>query len=443
MIKGFGANNKSADELKKITSNEHFLEFLRELGRCDENAQRQKIEEMNEIIEEMEEEEFKSVFTKKWFDEMDELIKEEKLSMRNVIFLLKQIGHCYELKNMWNRCFEKSLLYQRFEKMIINENEKIEDKDERLLVDLCECYASLRSYFPKELISIIVPCLLKVALRKEESKEVQNEVEMTLLALCHIEKCVEMNKELHMNEIKEIIKYHQEHHNLTQLAYQYAWEFLINRLFCDTSLEDVVVNELHFAREAARELEELTRCVDWKRKKEERRKETKEELAMTRWLNLLYRNFCYRPLMNKEYSGIIRSIALLFRASRDNYSKFGYSCIVIFEAMANSRGVKIEDMLKGGAIDAFLEEMHRPTLNDKMVYNCLEFFMNVSQRLKEKKKDEMEEAKRKAFKKEISEKMEEVGSEEIIASFHKRLDFLNRNFCHGLLLNISDYFVNV
>ncbi|KAH7829139.1 uncharacterized protein MONOS_10638 [Monocercomonoides exilis] len=417
MIKDFRAIDKSIDKFKKKSSNEHFSEFLRELGRCDENAQRQKILEMNEIIDEMEEEEFKSVFTKKWFNKMDEMIKEGEVKIENAFYLLEHLGYCIVLNDMWALGFGYSSLNKRFEKMIINENEKKEDKDEKLLADLCKSYGCISTFFSKELISIIVPCLLKDALNKEEKEESKKDVEIVLLALCHIGKCVILDNELFLKEIKDIILYHQEHNNMTHLAYQYAWEFLINRLFCNRYLEDAIMNELHFAREAAREVEELMKSVDWKRKKEEKGRETKEELAITRWINLLYRNFCCRLLMNEEYSGIIRSIARLFRASRDNYSKFGCSCIVIFEAMAKFRGVKIEDLLKGGANDAVLEEIQRPTLNDKMVYNCLEFFMNVSQRLKEKKKDEMEEAKRKAFKKEIFEKMEEEGYEEIIAMF--------------------------
>ncbi|KAH7819736.1 uncharacterized protein MONOS_17892 [Monocercomonoides exilis] len=258
--KDFRAIDKSIDEFKKKSSNEHFLEFLHELGHCDENAQRQKILEMNEIIKEMEEEEFKSVFTKEMFNKMDEMIKEGEVKIENAFYLLKHLGYCIFLKDMWALGFWYSSLNKRFEKMIINENEKKEDKNDRLLVDLCECYASFRSNFSKEWISIIVPCLLKAGLRKEESKEVQKDVEMALLALCNT-KYYFIEQELYLNEIKDIVKYHQEHHNLTQLAYQYAWEFLINRLLCDNSLEDVVVNELHFAREAARELEELTRSL--------------------------------------------------------------------------------------------------------------------------------------------------------------------------------------
>ncbi|KAH7826335.1 uncharacterized protein MONOS_17361 [Monocercomonoides exilis] len=110
---------------------------------------------------------------------------------------------------------------------------------------------------------------------------------MALLALCHIGKCFILDNELFLNEIKEIILYHQEHNNMTHLASQSAWEFLTDRLYRNISLEQIIMNELHFAREAARELEELTRCVEWKRKKEERGRETKEELAITRWIQAL------------------------------------------------------------------------------------------------------------------------------------------------------------
>ncbi|KAH7828412.1 uncharacterized protein MONOS_15190 [Monocercomonoides exilis] len=107
-----------------------------------------------------------------------------------------------------------------------------------------------------------VSCLLKVTLKKEEDEETQKEVEMALLALSCIYSHYEIEQKQYLNEIKEIIHYHQEHHNLTRLAYLYAWEFLILRLNTDKSLNEVIVNELHFIREARREIEDLSKCVD-------------------------------------------------------------------------------------------------------------------------------------------------------------------------------------
>ncbi|KAH7829778.1 uncharacterized protein MONOS_2040 [Monocercomonoides exilis] len=64
----------------------------------------------------------------------------------------------------------------------------------------------------------------------------------------------------------EIIRYHQEHHNLSRLTYQCTWEFLTFRLWVDYGLNGKVVNKLHFVREATRELEDLSKSVDWKKK---------------------------------------------------------------------------------------------------------------------------------------------------------------------------------
>ncbi|KAH7815548.1 uncharacterized protein MONOS_18318 [Monocercomonoides exilis] len=103
-----------------------------------------------------------------------------------------------------------------------------------------------------KLDSICVPCLLKVASKKEESEETQKEVEIALLALSNT-KYFGMKREMYLNKIKAIIEYHQEHHNLTRLAYQSTWQFLVARLECDKSLGDAIINALHFTREAARE----------------------------------------------------------------------------------------------------------------------------------------------------------------------------------------------
>ncbi|KAH7815285.1 uncharacterized protein MONOS_14068 [Monocercomonoides exilis] len=87
------------------------------------------------------------------------------------------------------------------------------------------------------------------------NEEVQKEVEMTLLALGNIWQWNKVNKEQYLIEIKSIIQHHQEHHNLTRIGYQSAWEFLIKRFSKEKMLEDVIEKELHFVREARRELE--------------------------------------------------------------------------------------------------------------------------------------------------------------------------------------------
>ncbi|KAH7829798.1 uncharacterized protein MONOS_3341 [Monocercomonoides exilis] len=139
--------------------------------------------------------------------------------------------------------------------MIIDENEKKKEVNEKILTDLCESYLLLNRWPSSEMDSIIVPCLLKVASKKDETEEAQKEVEIALLALGNIG----FWEKLYLNEITDIIKYHQEHQNLTRLAYQSAWGILIYGFTKVDSLEEVIVNELHFVREATRELEELTK----------------------------------------------------------------------------------------------------------------------------------------------------------------------------------------
>eukprot|EP00770_Monocercomonoides_exilis_P010562 MONOS_10509.1-p1 / transcript=MONOS_10509.1 / gene=MONOS_10509 / organism=Monocercomonoides_exilis_PA203 / gene_product=unspecified product / transcript_product=unspecified product / location=Mono_scaffold00480:47168-48067(+) / protein_length=249 / sequence_SO=supercontig / SO=protein_coding / is_pseudo=false len=213
---------------------------------------------MNEIVDGMNEEEFQTVFTEEQFNKILQMIEEKTLSLENAILLLKRIGYCKVLLDWRIYGFNSSLLRGRFEKMIDDEEEKNEEKNESLLIDLCECYLFLNYRFSSELISMCVPCLLKVALKKEENEVSQKEVEMALLALSNIE-CFFMEQKLYLNEIKEIIQYHQEYHNLTRLAYQTAWRFLVSRLWADNSLEEAIVIELRFAREAIKELEELSK----------------------------------------------------------------------------------------------------------------------------------------------------------------------------------------
>ncbi|KAH7827080.1 uncharacterized protein MONOS_17352 [Monocercomonoides exilis] len=131
---------QETDSTKKIT----YLLF--ELKQCGEKDQKQKIEEMNGII-----------------DEMD----------RNAIH--------------WT--FTKNLFLRNFFQLV--------------------CLA------------------LKATLNKQEDKKTQKEVEIALLSLSCLRKGNEIKKKKYLEKITEIIKCHQEHRNLTQLAYQSAWNLLI------------------------------------------------------------------------------------------------------------------------------------------------------------------------------------------------------------------------
>ncbi|KAH7817106.1 uncharacterized protein MONOS_12849 [Monocercomonoides exilis] len=287
-------------------------------------------------------------------------------------------------------------------------------------------------------------CLLKLALKKEESEETQKEVEMALLTLSRMGYCF-IERELYLKEIEDIMEYQQKHRNLTRLAYWSVWDFLIHRLLADNSLEEVIVNELHFGREAARELEELTRNVNWNRKKGEEmnKEEANEVLVIRRWIKTLKIYFFCCKLHNEEFIGLFCRIVQIYRAAKDNCRDISNLCMYPLRYAAKNRDVKVEDLLKGGAIDAILEEIQRQTLNEAIVNDCFQFLVNVSRKLKEKNKDEREEEERKALNRKVFEKMEEEGYEDVLTSFHEKFEFLKKKYFYDLSFNISDYFVYV
>ncbi|KAH7819267.1 uncharacterized protein MONOS_2876 [Monocercomonoides exilis] len=433
-------DDKHIDEIRNIPTREKFLKLLDDLENCNEDAQKQKIVEMNEIIDEMNEELFKSVFSKEMFDKIDEMIEEKKLTLENAVLLLKHIGYLKGLIKMWSNNFEDSKLIKRIEKMIAEEEKKKELKNEKLLVDICECYISLRSGFPPELLSICVPCLLKVALKKEESEETQKETEMALLALNRISAYRDVEQELYLNEIREIFKYHQEHHNLTRLSYQSVWEFLFCRLFYDGDLEDIILNELHLVREATRELEELSKCIDWK-KNEDKMKEMKDESVLGRWISTLNIYFRECQIRKKEHVVLIGCIVQMLRAAKDNHREICEKCIELLITVSYNTTVEIEDLLKSGAVDAFLGEIIRFDLIKSPVDDYLQFFENVCERLKNVNKKENEETKRKETKRKVFDRLEEEGYEDCIILFicciveeeYRNIFFVQR---------IEDYFVH-
>ncbi|KAH7827994.1 uncharacterized protein MONOS_17235 [Monocercomonoides exilis] len=235
-------NDISENELLTTARTKKFSKLFRELERCREDKQKRKIEELNRLIDEMNEIEFRSIFTEELFNKIHQMIEEKKMRMEIAIILIKHVGYCKALKRFSLFSFDNSLLRERMREMMIDENEKKKEINEKILTDLCECYLLLNRWFSSEMDSICVPCLLKETGKKEENEVIQKEVEMVLLALSCTYKYDNVSKELYLNEIKTIIEYHQEHHNLTRLAYQSAW------------------------REVAGELEDLLKCMDWKRK---------------------------------------------------------------------------------------------------------------------------------------------------------------------------------
>ncbi|KAH7819513.1 uncharacterized protein MONOS_13390 [Monocercomonoides exilis] len=347
-------------EMQGMNACQKFGELLSELENCDEDVQKQKVEEMIGAMDEMDREELNSVLTKELFNKINKMMEEGKISIGNSILLLKSVGYCKVLKYLYNTRFDESLLHERFEKMINDENEKKkEEKDEKLLADLCECFLLLHENISRELASMCLPCLLKAASKKEEDEETQKEVEIALLSLSTI-RYYRFDKELYLDEIKEIIEYHQEHHNLTRLAYQSAWQFLIRRILFTRSLEEVVMNELHFAREARRELEKLSKCVDGKRKEGDGGK----EIIIRRWIDVIDRHLTRYTLWNEELAGVIGSLVQLSRASRDNHPDTSKQCFFIFRRVAERVIVKIDSLLKSGVVGVVLEEMEQSTLND-------------------------------------------------------------------------------
>ncbi|KAH7829963.1 uncharacterized protein MONOS_18560 [Monocercomonoides exilis] len=170
----------------RISARAKFNKLFCELEHCIEEDQKQKVLEINGLMEGIDREEFKFIFTTRMFEEMDKMIEKKKLSMENTILLLKKAGYCKVLKHTFVLGFEDSFLGNRFTTTMIDENEKKKGKDEKQLTDCCECYLLLSNDYISSLLPICVLSLLNAALKKEENEEVQKEVEIALLALSNI-----------------------------------------------------------------------------------------------------------------------------------------------------------------------------------------------------------------------------------------------------------------
>ncbi|KAH7824826.1 uncharacterized protein MONOS_9586 [Monocercomonoides exilis] len=321
------------------------------------------------------------------------------------------------------------------------EEQKKEEENEKLLADLCECFLLLNSVASSKLLPIWVRRLLKVALNKEESEETQNEVELALLALSIMAPENEFEKELYLNDITEIIKHHQEHHNLTHLGYQSAWGFLITRFHRGYGLEPTVVDKLHFAREATKELEELMRRLNWKKNERELEKSV-EFNTIKRWMKSIsvYTGdiFCVRN--EEEHIGLTACVAKLYDAAKCNKNSIYGKCTWFFLLMSNSDmwiQEKTDVFAKSGAVERVLDCVCWETFEDNdSVGNCFYVFTSLCDRLESAEYRELDYAKWK-IKRKIFEKLEEGGYEDIVTSFIEVLptDDIFYNFSH----DIKDY----
>ncbi|KAH7827983.1 uncharacterized protein MONOS_18579 [Monocercomonoides exilis] len=414
-----------------------FFELFSNLKKSAKIMQLQKIQQINELTNKMNVDEFCSVFSTDLFNEIEQMIKRMKLPKENAVVLLKNMGYYKTINRLDGDEFVCLPLVRSFDLMVFNENDKIEDKNEKLLVDLCECYMFINKRYPTGMLLVCVPCLLKAALNKEENEEAQKEVEMALLALRNVYLWDDLKKEIYLNEIKEIVQYHQEHHNLTHLAYQSAWEFLINRLFFDRKLEEVIVNELHLIQESTRELDKLMEYVDWKEKR--KGKGGEEDKVIISWLAVLDIYFSSCKIRNDEYVKLFNSISRIFQTANTNHLEICNRCIILFRSVAKSRAVEVDELLKSKVIDVMLEEIARLDALNFLIERYLSFFKELIDRLKSKMEC-MEEAKRKETVRKVVGKMEEEGYEDCIIGLSQCM-IVGEFDDFYLIDNLDDYFV--
>ncbi|KAH7814997.1 uncharacterized protein MONOS_18365 [Monocercomonoides exilis] len=422
---------------KQIARPEKFSKMFIKNYHCSSVVQNLQIEGLDSLIDEMDREELNSIMTEDFFDELNELIERKTLSIENAFLLLKQIGYCNVMKELWSNVFCYSLLRERFEKMIVDEEDKRLLKNEKLLIDLCECYLAFCFFLaPTEVLRICVPYLLKVALSKEESEEKQKEVEIALLALSNLNEKMNVERELWQEEAIEIIKYHQKHRNLTHLAYQSAWMFLINRLNEERGFIDSFLSKLNFVSEATRELEELRRCVDWK-KKAKRGKEKKELVIIKRWCKTLRAYFEKGGMREKEYVGLSECVVRLYRASKSNYKKISNESANLFYIMVKAENVGMDDLLYGGVVDLVLKETLQTTLENYSAERRLMFFLRLQRRLNGISDEANKGEKLFVTKRKILDRLEEEGYEDAIFGFYGILFYTK---CIYLSTNLADFF---
>ncbi|KAH7816624.1 uncharacterized protein MONOS_18207 [Monocercomonoides exilis] len=407
--------------IEKMPLTNKFWKTFLELEDCITTVQEQKIEELNELVNSMNEKELKYIYVKELFWRVDRMIREEKMTLENAILLLKQVGYWKVLKIKDVKNHTGRHLRERLKHMIYEE-EKKEEKNEKKLIDLCECFQLIsdKNWAANQnslLISIFITCLLKVALKKEINEETQKEVELALLALGDIDANTKANKEQYLDEITEIIEYHQEHHNLTRLAYQSAWGFLVDINDPSSELTYKITNKLHFAREATKELDELWKCADGK-EKENDLKNSKHTCIIERWGETIHSFLEKHRDCSETTEHLLLTVFKQMRATRDNYRDIFQKYIIAFKILFQKGRYDARTLLKGGAVEYFLEETYRQTPDHVMCIYIFRFFEYIFEQLNKKATEGSDDMERKIIKREIQEKLEKEGFNDAITTHY-------------------------
>ncbi|KAH7822900.1 uncharacterized protein MONOS_15427 [Monocercomonoides exilis] len=424
----------------KMNRAEKYTEMLFQLRDCSAEEQTQRVGEMNSLMDQMGEDEMDN-HASKVFEEFCRMIEEKKVSLENTISLMKRVGYANIMRSIYAIYLCDFSLKKKIESLIFEEGKKNDEKNEKLLIEMCECCGFIYRNISPEIIPVYVPCMLNAALKKEESEETRKEVEDALLALNYIEEAHFVRIELFQSKIKEIIMYHQEHRNLTHMGYRSAWHFYLNRLLDYSFLGDAIVNELHFVREAARELEELSRSVRMK-KKEGKVISPEFKYTVNGWLEtvLYYRQS--GPRAKEDYVPLVQSMVCLRKAARGIENElFGINSQT-YELMALYIAGGVEDLLKGGVFEAVLEEMQRDFIENHKMHDCYKFFLAI-QELKMRAEPTANEAQKKEIKMKLHEKLEEEGFEDILIGNYEVNGQISNVYCPKISVNVVDYLVYI
>ncbi|KAH7822233.1 uncharacterized protein MONOS_17707 [Monocercomonoides exilis] len=439
--------SKFINELSKKPRIERFSKLISGLRNFNKTDQKEIIKELESVMKAMDKNELKGALTVGVFEEIKRMIEDRKLGSDNDYLLMKCIGYWKAMKNIVICNFGKSSLCKRFELMIFEEMNKKEGKNEKRLIGLYESYYLLSDdSIHENLAPIITSCLLKVASDKEESPETEKEVEMALLALSEGSRGILVKGAQHLQEITRIIFHHNDHRNLTQLAFQCAWRFMINNWNSNSNSQIVVVKYMNFLTVVKRELEELAKCVDWKREDEEKENSLAEPKAtqiIVRWLDVLGYFFIMCNKWDDDFYELVRFIVELFRTARDNEQEISEMCAHALKMLAHNENSSVDAFEKCGVLDVISEELQQLKLENRLASDCLSIYLQIVRRLSNNSGDETDEEKRKELKRKMFEKLEEEGLEDVITSFHETLEYNQSYYDHSLSLNIFDYFVNV
>ncbi|KAH7819134.1 uncharacterized protein MONOS_3298 [Monocercomonoides exilis] len=212
---------------------------------------------------------------------------------------------------------------------------------------------------------------------------------------------------------------------------------------------------MYFVTEAAKELEELSYCVDWMKKgkrmmaneeeeyddddDDDERKEEEKISVIKRWLMTIYIFLFFFQLSDADVLMLTSSVASLNRKARVSRISVSKECLSLYISAVDAKEHVAFELMRIGAGAVLVGELQKPTLYEPMERLCLKLLKQLLRGFCVRVENEEARRKSKMLQREMCVMMEEEGFDDTILSLKQIIVGRIFNIDRYLIGNAKDY----